>query len=100
VHGYLDVIVCQLRGRGGIVILSLLLLLLLRPLSFLLGVSSPGSWPDLILVLPKCVVEPSWVGDPLPGSVEFDHLSSFHDVDSLDLVFVVILREWVPDDLF
>jgi hypothetical protein len=98
VHWYLDVVVHGLWRIGGVVLWSLLLLLLLRPLLVLLGSSSPGSWSELILILPKCVVEPPWVGDSSSGSDEFDHLLSFGDVDRSGLVFVVILRNWEFDD--
>jgi hypothetical protein len=86
---------------GGIVIWSLLLLLLLlRPLLVLLGASSPGSWPELILILSEHVVESSRIGDSSSGSDEFDHLSTFSDVDGFRFVFAVVLREWIPDDFF
>jgi hypothetical protein len=98
VHWYLDVVICGSWCIGGVVLQSLLLLLLLRPLLVLLGSSSPGLWSELILILSKCVVEPPWVGDSLPSSDEFDHLSSFGYVDRPGLVFVVILRDWEFDD--
>jgi hypothetical protein len=100
VHWYLDIVVCGSRRVGGVVLQPLLLLLLLRPLLVLLGSSSPGAWPELVLVLPKRVVEPSWIGDSLPGSDEFNHLSPLGDIDCLGLVFVVVLWEWVSDDFF
>jgi hypothetical protein len=65
----------------------------------LLGSSSPGAWSELILVLPECVVESSWVGDSSPGSDEFDHLSSFGYVDRSGLVLIVSLWNWEFDDL-
>jgi hypothetical protein len=77
---------------------SLLLLLLLRPLLVLLGSPSPGSWSELILVLSECVVEPPWIGDLSPGPDEFDHLSSFGDVDRPGFVLIVSLWDWEFDD--
>jgi hypothetical protein len=97
VHWYLDIVVCGSRCIGGVV-LRPLLLLLLRSLLVLLGSSSPGAWSELVLVLPKCIVEPPWVGDSLPSSDEFDHLSSFGYVDHPGLVFVVVLWDWEFDD--
>jgi hypothetical protein len=74
--------------------------LLLWPLLVLLGTSSPCSRSELILVLSKCVIEPSWVGDSSPSPDEFNHLSSFDDIDHFHLVFIVILGKWVSDDFF
>jgi hypothetical protein len=98
VHWYLDVVICRSWCIGGIVLWSLLLLLLLRPLLVLLGLSSPGLWSELRLILPKCVVKPSLVGDSSSGPDEFDHQSSFGDVDHPGLVFVVGLWNWEFDD--
>jgi hypothetical protein len=98
VHWYLDIIVRRAWSCGGIVIWSLLLLLL-RSLLVLLRMSSPSSWSELILILSECVVEPSRVGDSLSGSDEFNHLFAFHNVDHFCFVVIVILWEWVPDDL-
>jgi hypothetical protein len=101
IHWDLNVVICQLWGCGGIIIWSLLLLLLLLwSLLVLLGLSSPGLWPELILVLSEHVVESSWIGDSLPSSDEFNHLSSLGDIDHLSLVFIVVLWEWVSDDFF
>jgi hypothetical protein len=72
---------------GGIVLWPLLL----WPLLVLLRASFQGSWFELVLVLPKCVVESSRVGDSLPGSDEFDHLSSLGDIDHSGFVFVIVL---------
>jgi hypothetical protein len=100
VHRYLDIVICRSRCVGRVILWPLLLLLLLLgPLLVLLGSSSPGLWPELILVLSERVVEPSWVGDSLSGSDEFDHLSSFGDIDCSGLVFVVSLWNWEFDDL-
>jgi hypothetical protein len=66
----------------------------------LLGATSPGSWSELILVLSKCVVESSRIGDFSSGSDEFDHLSPFDDVDRPGLVFVVVLWERDSDNFF
>jgi hypothetical protein len=99
VHWHLDIVVCGSRCVGGVVLWPLLLLLLLlRPLLVLLGSSSPGSWSELILILSECVVEPSWVGDSLPSSDEFNHLSSFGNVDCFGFVLVVCLWDWDSDD--
>jgi hypothetical protein len=98
VHGYLDVVVCGTWCIGGVVLRPLLLLLLLGPLLVLLGSSSPGSWSELILILAERVVEPPWVGDSLPSSDEFDHLSSFGYIDRPGLVFIVSLRNWEFDN--
>jgi hypothetical protein len=75
-----------------------LLLLLWSLLLILLGLSSPGSRSELVLILPKSVVEGSWVQKSSPGSDEFNHLSSFHNADGLFLVLVVGCREWASDD--
>jgi hypothetical protein len=91
VHWYLDVVVHGSWHVGGVVLWPLLLLLLWGSLLVLLGSSSPGTWSELILVLPKHIVEPSWIGDSSSSSDEFDHLSSFGYVDCPGLVFVVIL---------
>jgi hypothetical protein len=99
VHSYWNVVICQVRGSARVVTQPLLLLLL-WPLLILLGASPPCSWSELVLVLSKRIVEPPWVWDSSSGPDEFDHLSPFSDVDCLCLVFVVILREWVSDDLF
>jgi hypothetical protein len=100
VHWYLDIVICGTQCIGRVILWPLLLLLLLLgPLLVLLGSSSPGSWSKLILVLPECVIESSWVGDSSPGSDEFDHLSSFDDIDRSGLVFVVSLWDWEFDDL-
>jgi hypothetical protein len=56
-------------------------------------------WSKLILVLSERVVEPSWVGDSSSGPDEFDHLSSFGDVDHSGFVLVVSLWNWEFDDL-
>jgi hypothetical protein len=96
----LDIVVCWARSRGRVVAWSLLLLLLLQPLLVLLGTSSPGSWSELILVLSECVVEPVWVRDASPGPDEFNHLSTFSDVDGFHFVFAVVLREGVSDGFF
>jgi hypothetical protein len=99
VHRYLDIVICGAWCVGGVVLWPLLLLLLLlRSLLVLLGASSPGSWPELILILPECVVESSWIGDSSPGSDEFDHLSSFGDIDRPGLVFVIVLWECDSDN--
>jgi hypothetical protein len=98
VHWYLDIVVCGSRCVSGVVLQPLLLLLLLRPLLVLLGSSSPGAWPELVLVLPERVVEPSWIGDSSPGSDEFNHPPSFSYVDCSGLVLVVSLRDWELDD--
>jgi hypothetical protein len=100
VHWYLDIVICGLWCIGGIILRLLLLLLLLRPLLVLLGASSPGLQPELILVLPECVVESSWIGDSLSGSDEFDHLSSLGDVDHPGLIFIVVLWERNSDNFF
>jgi len=71
----------------------------LRSLLVLLGLSSPGSWSKLILVLSKCVVESSWIGDSSSCPDEFDHLLSFGYVDCPGLVYVIILWNWEFDDL-
>jgi hypothetical protein len=100
IHRDLNIVVYGLQCIGRIVLWPLLLLLLLLwPLLVLLGASSPGLWPELVLVLSKCVVKSSWIGDSSPGSDEFDHLSPFYNVDCLRLVLVVVLREWNSDDL-
>jgi hypothetical protein len=91
VHWYLDVVVHRSWHVGGVVLWPLLLLLLWGSLLVLLGSSSPGTWSELILVLPKHIVKPSWIGDSSSSSDEFDHLSSFGYVDRPGLVFVVIL---------
>jgi len=65
----------------------------------LLGSSSPGPRSKLILVLPECVVESSWVGDSSSSSDEFDHLLSLGDIDCSGLVFIVSLWNWEFDDL-
>jgi hypothetical protein len=98
VHWYLDVVVRRSWRVGRVVLRSLLLLLLLRPLLVLLGTSSPGSWPELILVLSECVVEPSWIWDSSSSSDEFNHLPSFSYVDCSGLVLIVSLRDWEFDD--
>jgi len=98
VHQYLDVVVCGSRCIGGIVLWSLLLLLLPRPLLVLLGMSSPGAWSELILVLSECVVESPWIGNSSPSSDEFNHLSSFGYVDCPGLVFIVSLWDWEFDN--
>jgi hypothetical protein len=101
VHWYLDVVVCGVWCIGGIVLWPLLLWLwLLWSLLVLLGASSPSSRSELILVLPKCVVEPSQIGDSSSGSDEFDHLSSFGDVDRPGLVFIVVLWDGNSDNFF
>ena len=61
----------------------------------LLGLSSPGSWSELILILSKRVVESSQVRNSLPGSDEFNHLSPLGDVDRSGLVIVIVL--WKRD---
>jgi hypothetical protein len=99
IHWYLDIVICGSWCVGRVILWPLLLLLLLlSPLLVQLGSSSPGSWPELILVLPECVVEPSWVRDSSPGSDEFDHLSSFGDIDHPGLIFVVSLWNWEFDN--
>jgi hypothetical protein len=98
VHWYLDVVICGLWCIGGVVLRPLLLLLLLGSLLVLLGLSSPGSWSELILILSEHVVEPPWIGDSSPGSDELDHLSSFGYVNRPGLIFVVILQDWELDD--
>jgi hypothetical protein len=99
VHWHLNIVVCWARGGGRIIGWSLLLLLL-WPLLVLLGSSSPCSRSELILILSKRVVESSWIGDSLSGPDGFNHLSSFGGVDRFRFVFIVILGEWIPDDLF
>ena len=98
VHWYLDVVVCGSWCIGGVVLRPLLLLLLLGSLLVLLGSSSPGTWSELILVLPKHIVKPSWIGDSSSSSDEFNHLSSFGYVDCPSFVLIVILRNWEFDD--
>jgi hypothetical protein len=98
VHWYLDIVICGSRCIGR-VILWPLLLLLLGSLLVLLGSSSPGSWSELVLVLPECVIEPSRVGYSPSGSDEFNHLSSFGNIDCSGLVLVVSLWDWEFDNL-
>ena len=92
----MDVIVGWARGVGGVVDGSLLLLLLQAWL--VLRSSSPGTWSELILVLSKCVVGPSWVGDSSPSPDELDHLPSFGYVDRFGFVLVVGLWDWDSDN--
>jgi hypothetical protein len=98
VHWYLDVVIRGSRCVGRVILWPLLLLLLLGSLLVLLGLSSPGSWSELILVLSECVVESSWIGNSLSGSDELNHLSSFGYVDRSGPVFIVILWDWEFDD--
>jgi hypothetical protein len=97
VHQYLDIVVCGSWCVGGVVLWPLLLLLW-GSLLVLLGLSSPGSWSELILVLSERVVESPWVGNSSSSSDEFDHLSSFGYVDCPGLVFVVVLWNGEFDD--
>jgi hypothetical protein len=93
VHWYLDVVVCQSGGVRGVVLWPWLLLR--WSLLILLRTSSPRAWSELSLV----VIESSWVRQSSSGPDEFDHLSTFCDVDGPSLVLVVVLREQYFDDL-
>jgi hypothetical protein len=61
VHQDLYIIVGWMWRIGRVIYWPLLLLLLRSLLLVLLWASSPCLWPELILVLPKCIVEGSRV---------------------------------------
>jgi hypothetical protein len=97
IHGYLHIVIGWARGVGGVVNGSLLLLLRSW---LILRVSSPYMRPELVLalILPLIVVISSWVWQSSSGSDEFDHLSSFCDIDGSGFVFIVVLGKWNLND--
>ena len=75
------------------------MLLLLWPLLLvLLGMPSPGLRSELVLVLPESIVEGPHVWKSSSGSDEFDHLSSFCDVNGFFLILIVGHGEWALND--
>jgi hypothetical protein len=91
----LNVVIHGSQCIGGVVGWSLFLLL--WPL-LILGSCAPGSQSELTLVLPKRIVEWSWVWQPSSGSDKFDHLSPLCDVNGFFFVFTVSHGEWAPND--
>jgi hypothetical protein len=95
VHRDLYVIICWLRGIGGIVG-GPLLLLGLPLLLVLLGACSLAMQLELTSVLSEGVVEGPWVWESSSGSDELYHLSSLGNFYHFGFIFCVSRGEWSP----